>query len=475
MEVIILISNIHIISIICTLLLVTSIGVYSIRKIKSASDFAVGNRSIGSTLIAGIIIGTLVGGSSTVGTVQLAYQYGFSAWWFNLGGGIACLLLGLFLAKPLRQSNACTVPGFLAQHYGNKSQVFSSIFSSIGIFLSIVSQVLSAVAILTAMFDVTPLGAACISVLLVISYVIFGGVWGTSFVGTVKTFLLYISMIIIGLLAYKLEGGITGFQTKFPSYPWFSLFGRGLSVDVAAVFSMLVGVLSTQTYLQAMFSGKDIQASRRGALISGLLIPPLGFAGVLAGLYMKSSFPNIIPSEALPLFVLHHLPDWLGGIILATLLISTVGCAAGLVLGISTMFSQDIYKKYIAPQADDKTILLFSRIVIISVSTLTLFFVTNNLNSLILQWTFLSMGLRGSTICLPLLFVIFHKNFVNPKAGTLAIALAPCATILWSLVGWNTIDPLYIGLLISLLTLILGSIIINYLENKHLNDTASYK
>ncbi len=442
-EVIILLSNIHIISIICTLFLVTTVGIYSIRRIKSAGDFALGNRSIGSTLIAGIIIGTLVGGSSTVGTVQLAYQYGFSAWWFNLGGGIACIILGLFLAKPLRQSNACTAPGFLAQFYGDKSQVLSSIFSSIGIFLSIVSQVLSAVALLTAMFDITPLGAAFISVLLVISYVIFGGVWGTGFVGTIKTFLLYISMIVVGLLAYKLEGGLTGFQANLPSYPWFSLFGRGLSIDLAAAFSMLVGVLSTQTYLQAMFSGKDIQASRRGALISGLLIPPLGFAGVLVGLYMKSYFPHIVPSEALPLFVLHHLPDWLGGIILATLLISTVGCAAGLVLGISTMFSQDIYKKFIAPQADDKTLLLFSRIVIICVSAFTLFFVTNNLNSLILQWTFLSMGLRGSAICLPLL-----------------IALAPCATIFWSIWGWKSIDPLYVGLLISLITLVSGSLMI---------------
>ncbi len=84
------------------------------------------------------------------------------------------------------------------------------------------------------------------------------------------------------------------------------------------------------------------------------------------------------------------------------------------------------------------------------VSAFTLFFVTNNLNSLILQWTFLSMGLRGSAICLPLLFLIFGKIFV---------ALAPCATIFWSIWGWNTIDPLYIGLLVSLLTLVLGSLL----------------
>ena len=44
-----------------------------------------------STVSIGAIIGTLVGGSSTIATAQLAYTFGMSAWWFTLGAGIACL------------------------------------------------------------------------------------------------------------------------------------------------------------------------------------------------------------------------------------------------------------------------------------------------------------------------------------------------------------------------------------------------
>ena len=47
------------------------------RKSASASN--------GTAIVAGIIMGTLVGGSATVGTAQLAYHYGMSAWWFTLG------------------------------------------------------------------------------------------------------------------------------------------------------------------------------------------------------------------------------------------------------------------------------------------------------------------------------------------------------------------------------------------------------
>lgn len=453
-----MLSSAHIISIILTLCLVTAIGIYSMKQVKSASDFTVGDRSIGASLVAGTIVGTLVGGASTIGTAQLAFSYGFSSWWFTLGAGIGCMILGFFLAKPLRESGASTGPELLGEVYGERSRLLASLFSSIGIFLNIVGQVLSAVALLTSMFKINPLVAALISVFFIIFYVIFGGVWGTGFVGTLKLLLIYFSMLMVGFLAYNLGGGIVGYRSAFEPFPWFSLFGRGMSKDLAAAFAMLVGVVSTQTYLQAVFSGKDVKASQKGAYISGLIIPPIGIAGIFVGLYMRAHFSTIDPKEALPLFVLQFLPDWIGGIVIATLFISVIGTGAGLVLGVSTMLSQDIYKKMIRPNATDSKVLWFSRASIIGVTVLTLLFVVGNLNSLILKWSFLSMGLRGATICFPLLGVLFMRKFVSPFAGFLSIVAGPSSTILWAIFGPQTIESLYVGLLVSLVALIIGSL-----------------
>lgn len=452
-------STVHIISIVLTLGLVTALGICSMKKVQNASDFAVGGRNIGAPLVAGTIIGTLVGGSSTIGTAQLAFTSGFSAWWFTLGGGAACIILGVFLAKPLRESGASTVPGFLAEAYGQKARLLSSIFSSLGIFLMIIAQILSAIALITTVVDVEPIIAALVAIFLVISYVIFGGVWGTGLVGLLKAFLVYFSLLVAGITAYNLGGGLTGFRGTFPSFPWFSLFGRGVAVDLAAGFSLIVGVLSTQTYFQAMFSGRNVKAARQGAIISGLVIPPIGLAAIWVGMYMRSTYPDISPGMALPLFIIEYLPHTLGGVVLATLLISIVGTGAGLVLGVSTMLSQDIYKKLINPQTSERKVLQFTRLSIILVTLVTLVFVTGNINSLILEWGFLSMGLRGSTICLPLLGAIFLKGFIKPKAGVMAIGLAPTLTILWAIFGSKSIDPLYIGLLASLGILFFGSLI----------------
>jgi SSS family solute:Na+ symporter len=456
-----MLSATHIISMMITLLVVICLGIYSLHRVKSAADFAVGGRAISAPLVASTITGTLVGGASTVGTAQLAFNYGFSAWWFTLGAGIACLVLGLFLAKPLRESGAATGPSFLMGVYGGQVGLLASIFSSLGIFLNIISQILASVALLTSMFNLDPFIAAVISVFLVIVYVIFGGMWGAGLVGFLKTFLLYFTMVVVGILAYKMGGGICGYRSTFEPFPWFSLFGRGFGTDLAAAFSMLVGVLSTQTYLQAMFSGRNVQASRNGALISGVIIPPIGIAGILVGLYMRTHFPGINPVEALPVFILKYLPQWAGGIAIATLLVSVIGTGAGLVLGVSTMMSHDIYKKIIAPEASDEKVLRFSRVSIMVTAALTLLFVMGNMNSLILKWSFLSMGLRGTTICFPLLGAIFIRKFIKPKAGILAVGLAPLGCVLWAIFGPESIEPLYIGMAISLLILIIGSLFIN--------------
>lgn len=448
----------HIIVLVMTLLAVTGLGIFSVKRVRSISDFAVGGRSMSSPMVIGIIIGTLVGGSSTIGTTQLAFKYGFSAWWFTLGAGIACIVLGVVLAKPLRESGAVTVPGLLAAHFGQSARLYSSIFSSVGIFLNVVAQVLAAVSLLASMTGLAPLVCAVVAITLIVAYVMFGGIWGTGMVGILKTLLLYIAMISAGVVAVTMAGGLRWFVDTYEPDPWFSLFGRGVSVDLASGFSLLVGVLSTQTYLQAMFSAKDVKTARMGAILSGLLIPPMGFAGIAVGLYMRANFPDMDSAVVLPVFVLKYLPSWLGGIVLATLSISIIGTGAGLVMGISTMLGHDIYAQFINKQATDKATLRFTRLALLGVSALTLLFVSGNLNSLILKWSFLSMGLRGATICLPLLFALFAKDRIRPAFVTAAIIAAPIMALLWAFIGISKIDPLYIGLGVSFIVLNAGII-----------------
>ncbi len=448
----------HFVGIISTLVLISAVGLYAGSKVKSAADFSTGGRKASASIVAGIIMGTLVGGASTIGTAQLAFQFGFAAWWFTLGAGIACAILGLGMVRPLWNSSVETVPQFLVKTYGDGIGPISSIFTSIGMFLSLMAQVLSFCALVISIYPIHPIWAASIGILLVLAYVLFGGIWGTGLTGIVKLILLYIAMLACGVVAVYLLGGIGKMNALFPSYPWFSLFRRGLNKDLAAGVSLVVGVLSTQIYFQAVLSGKSLAVARRGALLSGLLIPPVGIGGIMVGLFMRANYPATPSSEVLPVFVMMFLPPIFAGVVLATLLISIVGTWAGLTLGISTLVSQDLYKRYMCPAADSKRMLLVQRSIIVIICVIALFFVSGNAGSLILSWSFMAMGLRGCTVLFPLLAAMFFPKWVTPKAGVAAALLGPLTNFLWKMVFPSGLDPLYPGLLVSFLSLILGSL-----------------
>ena len=454
----------HIIGFLSVMLLITVVSVLSGKKIKSADDFITSNKRVNSWLVTGTITGVLVGGASTIGTTQLAFQCGMSAWWFTLGEGIACLLL-LFLIKPLKESGVQTIPQFLSQSYGQKSIIPSSIFSSMGMFISVVAQLLSLVALISSMFTLNPLLIAFIGILLMATYIIFGGIWGSSLVGIIKIILIYTFLSMASIFCYKSFGSISNLKEIFPHYPWFSLFGRGFIVDSSALFSTLVGVISTQTCIQAVLSGKNISVSRKGVLLSAFLIPPTGIAGILIGFYMRVNYPDINSAQALPLFIIKHFNPLLSGIALATLLIAATVTGASLILGISTMFTRDIYPKFF--RFNEKSALILLRLTIIIILFIALLFVKQNLYSLIIKWNFLSMGLRGTTICFPLFGSILFKKHIAPSAGFWALTIAPLSIIIWKIIYPDGMDPVFIGSTISLLILIVFTKTSSYKERKY--------
>jgi SSS family solute:Na+ symporter len=456
----------HIVGVVAAFILITVAGLYAGSKVKSSADFSTGGRKAGWPLVTGTLLGTFVGGASTIGTAQLAFQFGFSAWWYTIGGGIGFVILGLGMSKKFYKSSSETIPQFLVNTYGEGIGPISSIFTSVGIFFNLVAQVLSFVALMGAMFHMNPILSSSIGVVFVLAYVVFGGIWGTGFAGIVKLFLAYFAMLSCGIAAYSLMGGVSGFTSAFPAFPWFSMVGRGVEKEMAAVFSVLVGILSTQTYMQAVVSAKNLRESRKGALVAALLSPPIGICGILVGLFMKANFPTTPSAEVFPAFIMQFLPPIVAGIVLGTLLIAVIGTWAGLTLGISTMFTRDIYQKLIKVNASGKETLLVQRVIIFLICVITAVIANGNAGSLILGWTYLSQGLRGCAALFPLLGAMLMPRFVTPTAGVIAAILGPLANIGWFFLNPKGMDPLYPGLLVSAVTLILLSLVTRKKSNR---------
>ncbi len=441
---------------ILVLALITGVGLYSGRRVKSAGDFASGGRKAGVGIVAGTIIGTLVGGASTIGTAQLAYTYGFSAWWFTLGGGLGCLVLAMFYAKPLYNSEIKTMPQVFSREYGRTSSTVATLLTSLGSFLSIVSQILSGIALITAVSSIDPIAATLIIIFLMLVYVVFGGVWGSGYVGIAKTILLYGSVGICGIIALKLGGGFLAFREALPSEQYFSLVARGATVDIGAGISLVLGVLTTQAYISAVISARSLKISRAGALVSAILIPLVGIGGIFVGLYMKLNYPDIKSAIALPLFVMEKLPPVFAGVILATLLVAVVGTGAGVALGLSSMITYDIYRVYFNKKAGDANMLLAARIVIVMILVCAALLSSGNMGTLILGWSFMSMGLRGATAFGALTMALFFPGRIDKKFAISSMILGPTFVLVGKYILPPSLDPLFFGVGCSLVVLVIG-------------------
>lgn len=452
------VNYIHIIGMVLTLSIIMVIGINSGKRVKNASDFSNGGKSSGTALVAGALISTLIGGSSTIGTAQLAFTYGMTAWWFTLGTGLGCLLFGFIFIKPLRNTNIDTIQEAITREYGTVCGTITSVLSSLGIILNIVAQILSANALLTTVFGINPIMSATITVIIMICYVTFGGVIGTGILGNVKLVLTYIAIIFGTYKIWSLSGGSFSVYDSLPKDIYFNLFSRGLGVDLGSLLSVVLGVICGQTYVQIILSGKTHKQAINATIISALLMPPVGLGAVLIGMYMKVNYPFIESSQAFPLFVINNMPPLLGGAILATLLLALVGTGSGMALGFGTIMSKDIYKKFIDKKLDDKKELVVNRTFIIISFIISALFASINLQSSILKWGFMATGLRGVVLLFPMLGALFLKRKIHRNFAVASSIIGVVCYFLAELFLELSIDPIFIGVGASLLVFMAGAI-----------------
>lgn len=418
-------------SVALTIIFVISIGIIASGKKVDAEGYSLAGRKANPFAVSGILLGALVGGASTVGTTEMAYVYGLSAWWFTLGGGIGSLLLALFIAEPLRNSKVTTLAQFLSKHYGLQMSRLAAMGSVIGTLMAVVAQFLAASALLSA---IVPLPSWLLDVMvafLVLIFIYSGGTKSYSAIGQVKLALLYLTLIVCGVVAYRLGHTPLALIRELPKFPYFSLFARGISKELNACLSLIVGTLGTQIYAQAVLSASSEKTAKRGALLSAILMPPIGLLGIWIGLTLRREGVVIEPAQALPYFLCTYLPKAFSGVAWATLFITSLGTAAGLSLGVATTISYDLYLSFRSSRlVSGSKMLLMNKVSLLCVIIISFVISLKAADSLILQWSYLSMGLRGASVFVPLMAAIFF-DALSPGMALLSGAAGISIACLW--------------------------------------------
>lgn len=445
-------SNRYLTGVIVILILFIIVSIHSAKKVNSLSDFLVSGHKMGALPMAGAITAAFIGGTSTIGTAQMAYEYGVSGIYVTLGGGIGCLVIGLFLWKVYRRYKIDTISGLLAVTYGKRSQAWVGGYTSAGIFIQVFIQIVTAIPIFKYILHVNQIQGSIMAFVLITLSVVFGGMWGSGILGLLKIVLLfatlsYAAVISVGNIGNAYNAGI------LPLHPWFAPFPRGIGRDLFNFLAMVVGFFSTQAFLQPLFSARDDRSARRGSLLAGVLIPVFGLMGAAIGLNMHVLNPNLNSVEALPYFLFNYLNPWLGGLAIGTILFSVITSGAALTLSMSTLITRDIIEtKW--PDLSPRQLMILSRTLIPAIGLLALLFALYNANTLILDWTYFSNLIRGVTVFVPFMFAALFGKTTQIKQGYYSIILVPAITIVCFLFMGYKIPPLPLGLGLSFITML---------------------
>lgn len=414
-----------------TFALIALLTVRRSTRVTSASGFSVANRTLPFTGVSWIIIGTLVGGVSTIGTVQTAYTHGISACIFTFGSGLSCLLLGCFFAKALREEGVVTVSEYLGKFFGQRFRYYSSALNSSGMFIHVVGQFLASIAILQSVFGFGASISVLITMILIGIFVISGGITGAGLIGKIKFFMLYIIMVMSAAVSLYKGGGLQNIINQLPQDSnMLSFIDYGFKPAAIDMFSMLVGVLSTQIYLQAIFSAKNVKEARNGAFLSAAVIPPIGVLGIIVGLYLRANFPEVgdNPAQALPFFLYHSFPPVIAALFSAGILLIVLGTGAGLVLGVTTNIYNDFLyeQKGFLEKIQPIRLLRSCTFVVLLLASALVF---TGLDSTILKWSYMSMGLRGSAVFAGLFILVFLKKYYQSRLILFFLYIIPVAYI----------------------------------------------
>ena len=97
--------------------------------------------------------------------------------------------------------------------------------------------------------------------------------------------------------------------------------------------------------------------------VNAVVLIGFAFMPVLLGMVARTAIPGITdPNAVLPTVLLQQLPAWLGALALAAIFSTEVDTCDAILFMISTSASQDVYKRFLHPEASDAQLLRVARL-----------------------------------------------------------------------------------------------------------------
>jgi len=441
------------------------IGAVFSRKNKNTDDFYLGGRKLGPIVTAMSAEASDMSSWLLMGLPAVALMTGIpEAFWTALGLAIGTYLNWLFVAKRLRvytsKIDAVTIPDFFAKRFGDDKHVITLI-AALFIVVFFIPYTASGFAacgkLFNSLFGMPYVEAMIISAIVIVVYCTLGGFLAASTTDFLQSIIMTIALLVVVGVG---EGVMHGFENIFNNVRNFDGYldvFKGF--DVAGKTTMSYGALPVASTLawglgyfgmphillrfMAIEDKKKLKTSRRVASVwvvismaVAVLIGIVGYSlmkdGIVPNYENASAAETIIVDVAKWIASHGYIPAFVGGVILAGILASTMSTADSQLLAAASAISQNLVQETFKVKLTEKKGMWLARICVLLISVIAVFLALDPSSSVFRIVSFAWAGF-GAVFGPVVLFGLFWKR--TNKFGVIAGMLSGGITIfVWKFV-----------------------------------------
>src|SRR5204862_6933927 len=124
------------------------------------------------------------------------------------------------------------------------------------------------------------------------------------------------------------------------------------------LFMLAPNFIISPGLLQKVYGARDDRTVRIGVGLNAVALLLYALIPTLLGMSARVLHPDLPARDlSLPYLFMHDLPFWVGGLGLAAVFSAEVSAADAVLFMLATSLSQDLYKRFINPAADDRRII----------------------------------------------------------------------------------------------------------------------
>jgi len=372
-------------------------SVYRKKKkaaVSASHDYFLAEGSLTRWAIGASLIASNISAEQFIGMSGSGFKMGLAISTYEWMAAATLMIVAIFFIPVYLKNKIYTMPQFLNQRYNSTVAMIMAIFWLLLYVLVNLTSILYLGAL--AINSISGINTtACMYCLAVFAIIItLGGMKVIGYTDVIQVFFLILGGLVTTYLALNLvaekfgsSGVVNGFQllTQKANDHFHMILKQenasymdlpGLTVLIGGMWIVNLNYWGCNQYITQRALGADLKTARAGLLFAAFLKLLMPVIVVLPGiaayvLHQQGSFQTemlqggeLNPDKAYPV-LLNLLPAGLKGLAFAALTAAIVASLAGKANSISTIFTLDIYKKKLRPDADEKRMVQVGKITVI--------------------------------------------------------------------------------------------------------------